>query len=1171
MGEKITEEKIVYVNREIHSKEEDILGISAYAESVSTAVKQGATMIGVIADYGTGKSSLTELIATNKDVGKVIKVNMWDSLKNDDPCNLELDKAFLSKVAQNSGNKSLARHVNKRLNSKSGFISFTMKSSMLWIYIMFAIVFFIGGVFLTSVKFDYPFWNENFNSVVSIICYVIAIMLLAIYLSKGGIAFSSWKTEGTTKFEQCDIYSIFSEMVETLRYKYKSTRARKKKLIVIEDLDRAKDVKLIIPFLKELYRFAGMCREDGIVFLVSIMPEETLLEGQESLRCKIQYSKIFDYIVELKPIHADDSVDVLDELLKTKEENIKKLLNTEELNYSDFAILAEGKNLTIRDIKHRINSALVLYESLREKGDYQSYINIRTCCVVAYLQSQFEKDFQKLLKDDMLFSEIIKDGITEKIAPRAYEDKIKNLVSKFNLKVGNDKFCERLVRFIINGDINSDYRQYFYNYPKGSYFKCAEEVLLQEVLFYPKENKLTDKEFNMCVEKALLLGGKIIDISINALINRNYPIPMIIFKNEKLLEYCYDKFPKIVIDSLQANAIWHDDCAHSTSQILGLINKYNFSNKTQLLEDYGKRVAESFLTNDLKTLVCRFEVLKTLGNNIIYLHNIFKSTNSSILTKEELNLVKNEETFLLLFNPDKIDSTFIIALSQWHIKKYSEKVVSIVFDAIAKLILGKSLSKEIFVALINLLINNKLINEKIFTALMNSYYNEEIELIEKYLNLFHDVPSSYLKGLQKNNIIIKISNSLMIDRFYEEKLYRSFILNAIHNEYYSEYLFDGECINAPVLNDIYNINKEVFYKYRSNLLRCDNKKKEKYSFIFSSPFPFVIDNEKNLLTDKDIELFFNDNLISLNVDAFVQIIKNLVKTAEVAYNIAKFVLKTSRTWSISVFNQIPFAKIEFNGLEVEKKVEIVRLYEKIVRFSTISEILRYIRLTNDLLIDLEQEIYSRLLKINKAGISASLKADYINTINGVNQCSNITIDTLSLFNYKGKLNSQITNKLLAEKKYEAYVIGTTLYNHEFVYNEQVPYMTYINLYATNNEVYEYMNKNIDFIKLIHCKQNFANMDISRLKELARYGYSVKLLKELFAALPTDAEREALFLEVESMPDEEANKLTDLVCRTEYRRLLKSKPFSSKAEKLMRKASIGKKSYLSRIINEEKSK
>ena len=70
---------IIFMNKPIAESDVDVIGISSAVDAVENAIDNGAKMIGVIAEYGAGKSSLTEML--NRDSEKEqIKINLWDSL-----------------------------------------------------------------------------------------------------------------------------------------------------------------------------------------------------------------------------------------------------------------------------------------------------------------------------------------------------------------------------------------------------------------------------------------------------------------------------------------------------------------------------------------------------------------------------------------------------------------------------------------------------------------------------------------------------------------------------------------------------------------------------------------------------------------------------------------------------------------------------------------------------------------------------------------------------------------------------------------------------------------------------------------------------------------------------------------------------------------------------------
>lgn len=358
-------DSLVYVNTEIKSSEEDIIGFSAQVDSIADAIENGASMVGVIADYGSGKSSIGELLEAKKQFKTPIRVNMWDSLKqvkkdNKQKGNKEeefedgdlssLDKSFLYQVALNSGKKHLARHVNKRLDKSNGFISFTLKSLKFWLYFFFAAIFIAIGIILQASDFslDIPLAisnkiiNLNINNKISLVGYLIAIIILLFGLRDGSVAFSSWKSEREKPFDSSDVFSIYSEIIDCIRPK-KFCPWSKKRVIIIEDLDRLgkEDIGLITNFIKEVYRFSSLSKNCGISFIVSIKPAAQLYPDRNDNEFSLDYDKVFDFIVDLRPIHIDDFDTILKGLLNKKIDELKILLNINEAEkiYSEFSYL----------------------------------------------------------------------------------------------------------------------------------------------------------------------------------------------------------------------------------------------------------------------------------------------------------------------------------------------------------------------------------------------------------------------------------------------------------------------------------------------------------------------------------------------------------------------------------------------------------------------------------------------------------------------------------------------------------------------------------------------------------------------------------------------------------------------------------------------------------------
>lgn len=132
-----TVEPIVFVNNPIQQEEKDAIGFSTQVEAILNAIGNGATMIGIIADYGTGKTSMTEMLGKrfqNKGNPRPIKINMWDSVQQEaaekesknkgqnGPIS-SLTKSFLFQLA-NGKSQQFGSYISKLLSKNYGNISF---------------------------------------------------------------------------------------------------------------------------------------------------------------------------------------------------------------------------------------------------------------------------------------------------------------------------------------------------------------------------------------------------------------------------------------------------------------------------------------------------------------------------------------------------------------------------------------------------------------------------------------------------------------------------------------------------------------------------------------------------------------------------------------------------------------------------------------------------------------------------------------------------------------------------------------------------------------------------------------------------------------------------------------------------------------------------------------
>lgn len=245
---------VVFQNQPITDEKEDLFGFNLHVKALQSAINGGASIIGVMGDYGSGKSSLTELLKTkikNAYFESPISINLWNrskSSQNKESIDISI-KSFLYQLAlgNDKKNNSFARYINHRLSNNYGKLSISMSINHWWgiIPVLVFILYFVTLKIKALESFYIPY-----------VFLVISIISLFIMLINGNILFSLWDSQGKIEPDSADIFEIYKEIME------KRIPKRKKRIIFIEDLDRSKFVENTEFFLKELYKFHNLLSKE---------------------------------------------------------------------------------------------------------------------------------------------------------------------------------------------------------------------------------------------------------------------------------------------------------------------------------------------------------------------------------------------------------------------------------------------------------------------------------------------------------------------------------------------------------------------------------------------------------------------------------------------------------------------------------------------------------------------------------------------------------------------------------------------------------------------------------------------------------------------------------------------------------------------------------------------
>lgn len=1155
-----------YINKEIDFDQQDYIGFKAQKDALDNAIDSGAKMIGLTADYGYGKSSLVSILSKdNKKYAQTIKINMWDGLQKRDEEDQEskeirLEKSFLFQLANNSGNRALAKHVNKRLSGNSGLLSFTFRSSKMWIWLIFALLFFTIGLVCYATTIEVPYSDlfvwENINIILKIaiypIFYCISIIFLIIGLKKYNAAFSSWKSEGQRKFDSSDVFSIFQEIIESIK-------SQKTKIILIEDLDRIEEDKKggwsIEDFIKILYRLSNSCIKSNICFIVAIKPGK-------AVKIKEAYGKFFDYILDLKAVHIDDFTVILESLLREKQQEIKDMFALKESHENldsefcgQFSYLIHGNKLTIRELKHRLNDAIVLFKTIQSKkyNSASGKPNMITCCAISYLKHEYE-DYYKLVENERQFEKVIEKGCLIRIdTALGREEKINKLIEEINnIFTGNNKLSEYFVREIsglmIDGIIDDNYREYFFSYPNGSYIKNIYEHELEEVLLFGK--KCDERKLEQLIDGSFSTDSecKVVKDCMTRLMQLNKTFPTIMLLNERLLSFCYSNQKEQIIRTMVENYSWENDDTDEVVRTLSKINSYTFSQKTEILKEYSVELYNTLSGFHANAIKCRVELVKKFHRDIIVFKNMFIEDKAPCLSGIEAKNLEDVDLIFELLVGTKCTDDLLLALADIVKSKLNAAQLQILTQMIKHYIVSYTPSLEALRAIASLITVNKIIDDNIFKCI--STHSEELEdVIEQYLNALEvPVNNSYCECIRKFKIGIKLNDNILRS-LYDNKFYITYLKHCVALDKFFENMYDSTIFNKDRIADVWRNNQDLFAKYRLNLLHLSDEVKEVYSFIFESPYPILSVEEAQVISIEDSILLHVLTRLSQDKEKFVEYLQLMIHSGHDAYVLMNYLLDQQPTVVKDILQHIPFAKVEYSRINEVEREEIAQKY--VNHFNTMNDIVCFAESTSELLPSIENIIIEK--------INADMKEDkrkesievYIKLLDKLNIITQATIDVIIKYKYLGAMPLQITQELRKQEKYLYYIVGRTLYDKKLTFDTDIPLDEYINVYVEIDKMFEFMSSCLEFLKAVYTARKFDRLTIEQLLLYNTWGQRIELLKAFMSKCSDINLRKTYLRNMERIDSlEDSDRIYSYLCSDEFDDLLIDDEIANHVKKLL---------------------
>ena len=1163
---------VVYINKPINEINNDVLGINTHLNRIEKAIDKGANVIGIIGDYGTGKSSLIELLKNKYE--KPIMINMWNysnTNSNEEKGINDLTRNFLFQMAIGEDTK-FAQYINKKLSKNYGILSIIKSGEKFWRNFIPAIIFWIiykiGETFPNSIYDTAAYkslsnaYGANFfpdglwqNAIYVLYGFVanfyIIFALIALFFAikailKTTIVFSLWDSQGKRNPDDTDIYDIYLEVAQRI------LKGENKRIVIIEDLDRINDIEKIKEFIKEIYRFNNVLPEklkNKLVYVIEVKSEEamSIIENQiDEIDTDKLFKKVFYFKILLNPIHNMDCDEIVLDLLKDQKEKINQQLGIKLENTlpKEFAYVVKGSNLTIRDLKDRLNRSFEIYENLNEKGKKTgATIDFRKCTIVAYLESKYPQNIRRFITEEEYFTNLLNNSYVIKQTPNvSLTDKKEKIKKLIDMEI-NDDFKDEIASLIANDLINDDFRLYFYNYPKGQKIKSREEEYVERLLLYPGQNEEVDEDK---IKKALNEDKDIVYKCLDRRKKENLLFDRTIFESETLysiaIKFFYDKVQEL----LQKDIKWKSEYRNESGRVLNNISRYNVDSR-KLLEEYSKFLTKEFKQLSEKELIgARIEIIKNSKDYITCFKSIFINDDISLISKEEIDLIVDIGIVMQLINTNAIDeenAEYIINVL--NAKKLSDEnfiCAKEIYYSMGETIELESIAHSI---LDFLMINNKT-DDVLFKNVVNNYLSTDSEIEEReivnYLNVvdINDITEEYLNNIDLLNITERLSEDIL-NKLKRNGLKHTLWINLIIqdrcneidlSENYEENLKTIEEISDELSDTIINLRKEIIRKKLSN----------EYKELFFDDYPIITHEELEMLNTIEIIIdLTNFNKVDINnLNDIVNKINNLYSTGEELIKIIGIFDKKDNSISdINITNKF-FDIFEWNkdlvkSLTEDQRSYIYNVLKNNLRLTDYNYEIKFSYKIGYIISEIDNELYI------KAKNDINCYEQYMELVNQLDIPTEQTITNILNFNREYKLNINITNYLWSKGYCTESIIGRVLFENSInIKLAKESLSQYVEAYNKTKEAHDIMASNDEFIQLMMDNESYKDFKTKeKLEPFYRLRQPITFVKYVFETLEETDIYEYLKCSWHLDTEEDSEKFQRLICEDRYIKFIES--------------------------------
>lgn len=1093
-------DRLPYLNQPIVDEEHDRIGMSEYADYIKSAMDNGAEMIGVTADFGTGKSSLMKLVRSKclSEKGllkkyRIFEVNLWCHLEQGTGAE-EIHKAFLYQLA-NQISPRLGSYVSKRMSGNYGLLQLRLGHTWLGIFVVLG-VFLLGVskvVSETAATLETQFTAlKDYTGTITVAAAVLGVIVLWVVLTHSEILFSSKNSEGTRKWTELDAAELFHNHILKRRIRDCFQRT----VIIIEDLDRSNGDKEAAQFLKEIRKYYLAPRKTHsmltflnrkITFVVNIKQETQLLKDKTA--SPLLYPKVFDFTLDLKKINIDNYEQILGGLLLEKKEELCRLglltskteiTQKEVLGIPGISWMIYGRSLELREVKKRLNGALMLYESLCSKFG-REHISFEKCAVVAYVTQTFPEEFARM-----------EDQTLDKLMKHYLGGSCKS-VEEFGeiLKEDNEEY-QKIMQLLVNEHlIDGSYRTYFYNYPKGSYLLSIEEELVQNVILYedidPPEN------IEELVRKVKKNRPEVLRKTFSQYKGLGRIFPVITIDSTELFDYVWKhhkKEAKRLLASLEEQ-YGADYAIDDNLHILQAPNRDDYFDET-MAEELCALWKENYsreCVRELRTRLC-----ETLAKEAAVFQDLF-TVYDFPLNLREIDAIPDIVDILMLVceTNESWERESLLAIHQRIIKErawtnFSGTVNGFYRFALAQGVLEHEDDLRILLEYM-----------KESSRMWPDLEEDLVKLLEGYPKYHSDyvallnqtAPDGWSEKTAVSIGRLKLKQGLDLASchiLFEKELYQDYLYHMVP-EHRADIPFDmPEIIEAyrEIETDLYMRAPDVWFAVRKYLIFSLEQELKKYAFLFGKDNPLPTEEELAIVEvlPEFLPLIPASKVTEEEVPRLAEWFQSRYRSSQVAYAIFLFLTELDSSVCRKLFYKMNLQVVNYARMSKTKKIEIRGKMTPILDLEDPMEALKYMEHIGEMDEVLERRVGGELQK------NRDVREYYVKLVNQFAKPSDLTMRNLTRMTWLYHYCDAVEEKFYEEADYKKYVSSKILEKGIFeIEHDKKDVLWPSYLFILGSEYYgsvkEAIAQNHDFLKQAMAEKAYKGMREENRKYFAK--------------------------------------------------------------------------------------